>query len=174
MATSTHLPSVSAVNPSAALPDARLRWVEHVARLMDSQFQLPGTKFRFGLDPLLGLIPIVGDLSTFAVSAILVLTMMRHGASRNVKIRMVLNIFIDSVLGAIPLIGNVFDFAWKANDRNVALLRKHYQAGKHQGSGTGLLIVVFLVLFLLLGLISWGIWSLIMYFWQYGQAHWTA
>ena len=53
--------------------DERLRWVERVARLMDSQFQLPGTRFRFGLDPLLGLIPVVGDLSSFAVSAALLL-----------------------------------------------------------------------------------------------------
>ena len=114
--------------PAAPLPatfdaDERLRWVERVAHLMDSQFRLPGTRFRFGLDPLLGLLPIVGDLSTTAVSVALLLTMLRHGASGAVVVRMALNIFLDTVVGGIPLIGNVFDFAYKSNERNVALLR---------------------------------------------------
>ena len=146
--------------------DKRLRWVEHVARLMDSQFRLPGTRFRFGLDPLLGLLPVVGDLSSFAVSAALILTMMRYGASGAVVVRMVFNALFDAIVGAIPLIGNVFDFAYKANDRNVALLRRHYAEGKYQGSGKGLLLVVGFVLLAGFGLIGWGSYELIHWIWQ--------
>lgn len=160
------------VRPQSAAADERLRWVEHVARLMDSQFRLPGTRFRFGLDPLLGLVPIIGDLSTFAVSGVLVMTMMRHGASRNVVIRMVLNILIDTFLGAIPIIGNIFDFAYKANDRNVALLRRHYAEGKYQGGGRGLLTLVLLGFFVFFGLLAWGLWAFTSWLWHYAAVHW--
>ncbi|OUJ71846.1 DUF4112 domain-containing protein [Hymenobacter crusticola] len=158
--------------PQPFATDERLRWVERVARLMDSQFHLPGTRFRFGLDPVLGLIPILGDLSTFAVSGMLVLTMMRHGASRNVVIRMVLNILIDTILGAIPIIGNIFDFAYKSNDRNVELLRRHYAEGKYQGGGRLVLTLVLLGMLVFFGLLTWGLWALTSWLWHYGQAHW--
>lgn len=164
------------VSPSPSLPptyatDERLRWVEHVARLMDSQFRLPGTRFRFGLDPLLGLIPVVGDLSSTAVSVALLLTMLRHGASGAVVVRMVLNILIDTVLGGIPLIGNVFDFAYKSNERNVALLRRHYAEGRHTGSGKGLVALVLLVVLAVVGLVGWGSVALLHAAWQYFEAH---
>jgi hypothetical protein len=147
--------------------DERLRWVERIARLMDSQFQLPGTSFRFGLDPLLGLLPVVGDLSTFAVSGALLLTMMRHGASGAVVVRMVLNILLDTVVGAIPVLGNIFDFAYKSNDRNVALLRRHYAEGRHAGSGKGLILVALLALATVFGLVGWGSYELVHWLWQY-------
>jgi hypothetical protein len=162
--------------PSPPLPttfdaDERLRWVEHVARLMDSQFQLPGTRFRFGLDPLLGLIPVVGDLSSTLVSVALMLTMLRHGASGAVVVRMALNILIDTVIGGIPLIGNIFDFAYKSNERNVALLRRHYAEGQHPGSGKGLVALVLLVLLLTFGLVAWGSVALLHAAWQFFEAH---
>ena len=136
--------------------DARLRWVAHIARLMDSQFRLPGTRFRFGLDPLLNFIPIAGDLSGAVVSVALLLTMLRHGASGAVVVRMALNILIDTVVGAIPILGNVFDFAYKSNERNVALLRRHYAEGRHSGSGRGLVALVLIGFVLLSGLVVWG------------------
>ncbi|TVT42576.1 DUF4112 domain-containing protein [Hymenobacter setariae] len=148
----------------------RLRWVEGVARLMDSQFRLPGTRFRFGLDPLLGLVPIVGDLSSTAVSVALLLTMMRHGASGAVVVRMALNIFIDTVVGAIPLIGNIFDFAYKSNERNVALLRRHYAEGKHNGSGKGLVALLLVAFVALAGLVGWGGVELVRWVWHYFEA----
>ena len=150
--------------------DERLRWVERVARLMDSQFQLPGTRFRFGLDPLLGLLPIVGDVSTTLVSVALLLTMLRHGASGAVVVRMALNILIDTVVGGIPLIGNVFDFAYKSNERNVALLRRHYAEGRHPGSGKGLVALVLLGLLAVLGLVIWGSVTLLQAAWHYFEA----
>ena len=163
------------VRPPAPTPlaaaDDRLRWVEHVSRLMDSQFRLPGTRFRFGLDPVLGLVPIVGDVSTTLVSVALLLTMLRHGASGAVAVRMALNILIDSIVGGIPILGNVFDFAFKSNERNVALLRRHYAEGRHQGSGRGLVTVVVLSLLVALGLVVWGSAALLHWAWVYFAAH---
>jgi hypothetical protein len=156
--------------PATFDADERLRWVERVARLMDSQFQLPGTRFRFGLDPLLGLLPIVGDLSTTAVSVALLLTMLRHGASGAVVVRMALNILLDTVVGAIPIIGNVFDFAYKSNERNVALLRRHYAEGRHQGSGKGLVVLVLLAFLTVAGLLAWGSLTLLSQVWHYVAA----
>ena len=157
--------------PTSFDADERLRWVERVARLMDSQFRLPGTRFRFGLDPLLGLVPIVGDLSTTAVSVALLLTMLRHGASGAVVVRMALNIFIDTVIGGIPILGSVFDFAYKSNERNVALLRRHYAEGRHGGSGRGLIVVLLLVFGILFALVAWGSIALIRLAWHYFEGH---
>lgn len=117
---------------------------------MDNQFRFPGTNFRFGLDPILNLIPVLGDVSGFLFSAVILATMLRHGVSRKLAILMALNILVDTVIGAIPLIGQIFDFYYKANARNIRLLREHYEEGKHQGSGWGLIIGIFLVLFAIL------------------------
>ena len=151
--------------------DPRLRWVERIAQLMDSQFQLPGTRFRFGLDPLLGLLPVVGDLSTTAVSVALLLTMLRHGASGAVVVRMALNILIDTVVGGIPILGNLFDFAFKSNERNVALLRRHYAEGHHAGSGRGLVLLLLLAMLLVVGLVGWGSAVLLSWIWHHFGAH---
>ena len=164
-------PPVRLPAPTPFDTDARLRWVERVARLLDSQFRLPGTRFRFGLDPLLNFIPIVGDLSTTVVSVALLLTMLRHGASGAVVVRMALNILIDTVVGAIPILGNVFDFTFKSNERNVALLRRHYAEGQHQGSGRGLIVLVLVGFVLVSGLIVWGSAALLHAVWLYFEAH---
>ncbi|MDB5262440.1 MAG: hypothetical protein JWQ14_1721 [Adhaeribacter sp.] len=146
-----------------AAQDERLRWIEMVSRFMDNQFRLPGTNFRFGLDPILSFIPFGGSAASFAVSAGLLVTMVKYGVSRKVMIMMLGNLALDAVLGSIPVIGNLFDFVFKANQRNVSLLRKHYVEGKHSGSGNGLLAIIILVLILLLGLIIYGTWQLIQY-----------
>jgi hypothetical protein len=104
---------------------ANLDRLRRLSRLFDSAFQIPGTRFRFGLDPIIGLIPGIGDL----VSPVLTILILWHGvAARLPKIvlaRMVLNAAIDAGLGAVPIVGDVFDFAWKANDWNLALLERH-------------------------------------------------
>lgn len=124
----------------------RLKWVERIARLLDEQFAVPGTGFRFGLDPIINLFPVAGDAAGFMISAALVLTMAKHGASRKVLILMVLNVLIDGLIGAIPIIGQIFDFYYKANTRNINLLKQHYEEGKHQGNGNGILITLFIIL----------------------------
>lgn len=139
----------------------KLRWVEQVAHLMDEKFRLPGTNFRFGLDPILNLIPVLGDMSGFAVSTALMLTMARHGASRKVLILMTLNIILDTTIGAIPILGNIFDFAYKSNTRNIKLLREHYEEGKHTGSGRGIIIWLIVILMMVVLLFLYAMWMLL-------------
>jgi hypothetical protein len=138
--------------------NSKLKWVERVSHLMDEQFRLPGTNFRFGLDPIINLIPVAGDLGGFAVSTVLLLTMAKHGVSREVLIKMTLNIILDSTIGAIPILGHIFDFAYKSNSRNIKLLKEHYEEGRHQGSGTGIIawiVIILLVCFVLFVYVMW-------------------
>lgn len=158
--------------PASFDQDDRLRWVERISHLLDSQFRVPGTTWRFGLDPIMGLIPVVGGLPSLAVSGVLILTMLRHGASGNLVVRMVVNVLLDTIIGAIPVVGNIFDFAYKANDRNVRLLRRHYAEGKYQGSGRGLAAGVILVLLALAGAVLWGAWTLGAVLYHYLQQAW--
>ncbi|MCC9136751.1 DUF4112 domain-containing protein [Pontibacter silvestris] len=138
----------------------KLKWVDYVVNLMDNQFSFPGTKWRFGLDPILGLFPVVGDLASFSVSAMLVLTMARHGASGKLVALMLLNIALDFTIGSIPVLGNIFDFAFKANERNVRMLRRHYEEGKYQGSGKGIILGALIGIAVLLVLVVWALWEL--------------
>ena len=138
--------------------NSKLKWVERVSHLMDEQFQIPGTNFRFGLDPLINFIPMAGGLGGFAVSTVLLITMAKHGVSRKVLLLMTLNILLDSTIGAIPLICNIFDFAYKSNSRNIKLLKEHYDEGKHQGSGKGIIFWIFLILILSFLMVAYLIW----------------
>ncbi len=105
--------------------EQRLELLRRVARLLDSALPVPGTSFRFGLDPILGLIPGIGDL----VSPLFTLGMLWQardvGVPRVIQLRMIFNVAIDTLTGFIPLIGDLFDFAWKANIKNLALLERH-------------------------------------------------
>ena len=125
----------------------QLKWVERIAGIMDDRFKVPGTNFKFGLDPILNLIPFAGDVSGFVVSAALLYVMAKNGVSRKVLILMAVNISVDAAIGAIPVIGQISDFYIKANTRNIKLLKEHYQEGKHTGSGTGIIVIILLVLF---------------------------
>lgn len=126
-----------------------LKWVEQLSYLLDEKFRLPGTNFRFGLDPILNLIPYAGSFTGLILSAALVLTMARHGASSRIVTLMAINVFLDATIGSIPIIGQIFDFFYKANTRNIQLLREHYYEGRHQGSGKNILVVAILVLVIL-------------------------
>jgi len=137
-----------------------IQWVEQLSKLMDSRFVIPGTKIRFGIDPILSLLPVFGDLVTFIVSGMLIYTMRNHGASRNVAIKMILNATLDAVIGAIPILGTIFDVFYKANDRNVKLLKEHYLEGKHRGSGNGLLVLISIVAVILIASAFYGIYKL--------------
>lgn len=132
-----------------------LKSVELLARLMDSGFKIPGTRFRFGLDPLIGLIPGLGDFTGFLVSGYIILICARNGASGFVLARMTLNIFIDALIGAIPLIGDLFDFAYKANNRNLKLMQQHYIEGRHKGGAWKVVVPVLIVLFIVIAALAW-------------------
>ena len=131
----------------------QLKWVERVASVMDDKFRIPGTNFRFGLDPILNLIPFAGDVSGFVVSAALLYVMAKNGVSRKVLILMAINISVDAAVGAIPLLGQVSDFYIKANTRNINLLKEHYHEGKHTGSGNGIIAILLIVLFIVISAI---------------------
>lgn len=124
---------------------SELRMIGQVTDLMDSGFRVPILGFKFGLDPILGLIPGVGDALTFSISALLVIGMVRKGASGMLALKMVGNILLDLLVGTIPVLGDVFDLFHKANRRNFELMQEHYQEGKHQGSGIWVLLLLSII-----------------------------
>jgi hypothetical protein len=101
--------------------------LENMADWMDSRFRIPGTNVRFGLDGIFGLIPGLGDGVTALPAVYLIMSAQRLGASKWLMTRMAGNVGIDMLLGAIPLVGDLFDIGFKANRRNVALLRRHLE-----------------------------------------------
>lgn len=103
----------------------RLEALGRWSHLLDSAFRVPGTKWRFGWDPLLGLVPGAGDILAPLFSILLVLQGSHMRLPKIVQARMVLNVAIDMVLGAVPVAGDLFDFAWKSNDKNLRLLERH-------------------------------------------------
>lgn len=105
--------------------DEKLRRLQALTRFLDEAFVIPGTNMRFGADGLIGLIPGAGDLVTTALSAYIVHQAVQMGVPRHVVARMLANIGIDLLVGAVPLLGDVFDFAWKANRKNLRLLTRH-------------------------------------------------
>jgi len=145
----------------AVRSDSALREVAFIAKWMDSKFRIPGTDIRFGLDGILGLIPGVGDLSTFAVSSYMMVIMAKNGASGYVLARMALNIIVDALIGSIPVIGDLFDFAFKANIRNLKLMQEHFEYGRHRGSAWKVIIPLLFVLLLMVAGIIWGMYELL-------------
>ena len=99
-----------------------MRRMVKLARLMDSCFQIPGTNYSIGIDPLVGLIPLLGDLITTGVSVFIMYDAIKIGATSEQILRMTANICIDFILGEIVLVGDVVDFAWKANMRNLKVM----------------------------------------------------
>jgi hypothetical protein len=95
-----------------------------LSQWMDTRFEIPGLRLRFGLDALLGLIPGFGDFLTFLVTCYVLSAAARHGIPRITLARMGMNAIVDAVMGCVPLVGDLFDVAWKANTRNVALLQR--------------------------------------------------
>lgn len=105
---------------------------------------------RFGLDALLGLVPGLGDVTGAAMGGYLILLGSRLGAPKPVLARMVLNVALDTLVGVVPVVGDLFDVAWKANMRNMALLERYIDSpARTRKSSTGLLIVILGVLALL-------------------------
>ena len=111
-----------------------LRRLERFARLTDSRFRIPMTDIRFGIGPLIGLVPVVGDFAGLFLSAYIILESRRVNAPGSLQLRMLANGLIDVAGGALPVLGDVFDVWYRANDRNVELLRSHLE-DKVQASG---------------------------------------
>ncbi len=99
--------------------------VETMEKILERAFILPGIKQPIGLDSLVGLIPIVGDVVTAAMGAYIVWEARNLGMSKFQLARMAANVGIDTVLGAVPIAGDAFDFFWRSNSRNLRIIRKH-------------------------------------------------
>lgn len=100
---------------------AAVRRMRAVARLLDESVRVPGTRFRVGLDPIVGLLPGAGDALTGALSLYVVVEAARLGVTYTTLVRMLANVGVDVVGGSIPILGDLFDAVWKANVRNVDL-----------------------------------------------------
>lgn len=133
--------------------------VSRFAYWLDAGIRIPGTNLRFGLDPLLGLIPGAGDAAGAVLAGWILVEAIRMGASRATVLRIAGNVALDAGLGAVPLVGDVFDFAWKANLRNVALLERHLAAPDRaaRADRSFTVLVVCGVCVVVLGLLALGI-----------------
>jgi hypothetical protein len=105
--------------------------LEHLVALLDDIFRIPRTGIRFGLDPVIGLIPGVGDWITGAVSFLILVAGWRRGVPRVALTRMVVNIGIDSLVGTVPVLGDLFDVGWKSNRKNFTLLQAFREPQRH-------------------------------------------
>lgn len=146
--------------PTQTPADPELARLEALAKLLDNQFRVPGTNMRFGLDGLIGLVPYLGDMSGFVVSGFLMRTMAQKGASPWMMIRMMFNYIVDAVFGVVPLLGDLFDFGFKANRRNVEMLKAYYADGEAKPDArrsVAFLGIIFLLLFIAL---IWAVWKL--------------
>lgn len=120
--------------------------LDHLAAVLDDIFHIPGTKIRFGLDPIVGLVPGLGDIITGLLSFLIVFTAWRRGLAKVTVMRMVANIAIDTILGSIPILGDVFDTVWKSNRMNYKLLVRDRSGPRAQHVTRDWLFLILLVL----------------------------
>lgn len=141
----------------------QFQWLDTVSDLLDSRFRIPFTNIRFGADFLIGLVPYAGDFLSFGISGSLVVAMARHGVGAGVLLRMLWNIALDALVGAIPILGDIFDLTYRANRRNLELLKKHYDKGKADGSTLPAVLTVIGILIGILILVGWLMWRLMIW-----------
>ena len=106
---------------------AALARLDRYATLMDARFRVPGTRIRFGLDPIIGLLPGIGDVLGLALSLYVVVEAIRLGVSKRVLFKMLRNVGLEALVGVVPVLGDVFDIGFKANLRNAALLKGYIE-----------------------------------------------
>jgi len=137
----------------------RLTRLRRFAVWLDAGIVVPGTSLRVGLDPVLGLVPGLGDAAGALLAAWILVEAIRMGASRGTLARIASNIALDALVGAMPVLGDVFDVVWKANLKNVALLERHAidPAGAGEGDRLFVVLVVGGVAALCLGLLVGGV-----------------
>ena len=130
--------------------------------LLDSAFRVPGTSLTFGLDPILGLIPGLGDLTTPLFSALLLLHAVRMRIPRVIQLRMLINAVVDILVGFIPVIGDLFDFGWKANVWNLALLERYAHPGSKPTKGDWIFVLTIVGVLVAVTVIplAFGLWLL--------------
>jgi hypothetical protein len=130
-----------------SLYDGPPSWLRRWATLLDSRFRIPGTNIRFGLDPILSLVPGLGDLASPVFTAALLAQVFRQRVPRIVVVRMLLNALIDAAIGAIPIAGQLGDIFFRANVRNLALLERHADPTRPPDRGDYVFVMAVLVAF---------------------------
>jgi hypothetical protein len=123
---------------TAGSEEDRLRRLDNLSRLLDNAFAIPGTRFQIGLDGILGLIPGIGDATGAVLSIYLIVQAAHLGLPVSALLRMVGNVALETVVGTIPIVGDIFDIIWKANTRNMALLRGHRPLAAAKGGASRL------------------------------------
>lgn len=139
--------------------DPDLARLDTLAALLDNRFRIPGTEIRFGLDGIIGLVPYVGDVAGFIVSGVLMRIMIKRGAGPILMLRMMGNFAFDAIMGVIPVAGDLFDFGYKANRRNVDLLKHYYAENPERPNAKWSLALLGFLFFVLFVLLIWGIWK---------------
>ena len=123
--------------------DAVPSWVRDLVRLMDGAFRIPGTDFRIGLDPIIGLfLPGLGDVLGAVPSMLLLTLASRNGVPPVIVLRMLVNIAIDSLIGAVPVLGDIFDATFRSNEQNLALLEAHATPGRKPRASDYIIVAV--------------------------------
>ena len=130
-----------------------------LTRVLDSAIQIPGTRYRVGLDALIGIVPGIGDAVGAIFSAFIVFQAARMGVSTATLVRMLGNVALDTIVGEVPLLGDLFDAGWKANTRNLALLEGHLEqpAATRRGSRRALWLIGGALVLLLVAVIALAI-----------------
>lgn len=118
-------PKVTRLRQLTPAQEKRLDVLRRVSGMLDSAMLVPGTKIRFGLDPILGLIPGLGDFVSPLFTIGILWQARDLGIPKVAQLRMIFNVAIDTLVGIVPVAGDLFDVAWKANDMNMALLERH-------------------------------------------------
>lgn len=136
--------------------------LDNLAWLLDNSIKIPGTSWKIGLDGILGLIPGVGDLAAGGLSTYILYQAVKLKVPKVILARMTLNILLESVIGVIPVLGDLFDFMFKANQRNVDLMRQYVLNPKDAAQQSTLTVVgVIVALFVVMGLMVWGMFALV-------------
>ena len=136
--------------------------IAFIAKLMDSIFVVPGTKIRFGLDPIIGLIPALGPTASSLVSIFLIAMSARRGVPKVILTRMAVNVLINAGLDAVPGVGDVLSVFFRSNARNYELLQKH--SGPERPPTTGdkvFLVALLLGVLLVVALFLIGSWTVL-------------
>ncbi|HEX3817966.1 MAG TPA: DUF4112 domain-containing protein [Chthoniobacterales bacterium] len=136
------------------------RWL---ALIMDNLLRLPGTRFRFGLDPIIGLLPGIGDTTSSIISAIALIAAARRGLPKILLVRMSFNILLNEIVGIIPIFGDAFSFWFKSNARNYELIKRHTAAPQRARKSDWLFVGLILGALLLILFVSFvvSIWLIL-------------
>ena len=160
MATRSRTKPVSSAPDAAIARSSGVTRARGLARLLDDLIRIPGTSVGIGLDPIIGLIPGVGDVIGGLMSSYILMIAAQEGVPASVLIRMLGNIALDSLVGVVPVLGDLFDVGIKSNRRNVDLLERYLATpSKTKAASRGIVALVFLAAILLVvGVIAAGVW----------------